>query len=555
MAKKNNNGQLEASGSNHGVLDPSLDPLSLYFVHPGDGPLTVSVSPKLTSANYQMWTRSMRRALSAKNKFRFVDGSIPVPEADHPLYFAWERCNNLIHTWIMNSVSSSIAQNLVYIENVIDVWNELKERFSQVDLIRISELQSEISNLRQGSSTITDFFTELKTLWEEIDGFRPLPICICNARCPCQGNAKIYKDQDYIIRFLTGLNEEFATVRSQILLMKPLPTLNEVFSMVIQQKRQSGASLGNSGQNVGDARSMLNAVDNRQGYGRGRGYPQGNQYSFSSAANANKNRGYYSGSGSGSGRGTRICSHCGRIGHTIDSCYKIYGLPPSFRSQNNGSVNNFQTEEGNNGDHLYCNEDPQQPEVPVSQSSHVLNGNNSHTTTTTFVPAPTFTTEQYQKLLNLIQGTADTQSVSSSHINQLRIHEGPHQINQIHPHHGTTSKGKCTTIVLSYYPPPLPKACSEWILDSGATVHVCSRLELFHTFFKINPMSVQLPNGNTVKAQLAGTVIFTPLLSLINVLYVPDFSFNIISTSKLCEHLSCVVLSYSTHSLIQDLNS
>lgn len=331
MARKNNNGQPEASGSNNGVLDPSLDPLSPYFVHPGDGPSTVTVSPKLTSANFQTWTRSMRRALSAKNKFRFVDGSIPVPESDHPLYFAWERCNNLIHTWIMNSVSASIAQNLVYIENVLDIWNELRERFSQVDLIRISELQSEISNLKQGSSSVTDFFTELKTLWEEIDGFRPLPICICNARCPCQGNAKIYKDQDYIIRFLTGLNEEFATVRSQILLMKPLPSLNEVFSMVIQQERQSSSISSNSGQNLGDTRSMLNAVDNRQGFGRGRGYPQGNQYNGGRNSTSSSNgRGFYS----GSGRGNRICTHCGKIGHTIDTCYKIYGLPPSFRSNN-----------------------------------------------------------------------------------------------------------------------------------------------------------------------------------------------------------------------------
>src|ERR1044072_6741441 len=251
-----------------GVLDPSLDPLSPFYVHPGDGPSTVTVTPPLTSSNYQTLMRSMRRALITKNKFRLVDGSIQIPNEGDPNFYAWQRCNNLVHTWIMNSVSSAIAQNLVFIYNVADVWIELRERFSQVDLIRISELQSEIYSLKQGSLTVTDFLTELKTLWEEIDGFRPLPICICNARCPCQGNAKIYKDQDYIIRFLTGFNEEFSTVRSQILLMKPLPTLNEVFSMIVQQERQGG--------NV-DSRYAVNAVDSRQNCGRGRGFNQGNQ--------------------------------------------------------------------------------------------------------------------------------------------------------------------------------------------------------------------------------------------------------------------------------------
>ncbi|XP_057452732.1 uncharacterized protein LOC130744575 [Lotus japonicus] len=492
MARKANNAHAESSGVNNGVLDPSLDPLSPYFVHPGDGPSTVSVTPKLMSSNYQTWMRSMRRALSSKNKFRFVDGRIPVPDADQPLYYAWDRCNNLVHTWIMNSVTSSIAQNLVYIENVIDVWNELKERFSQVDLIRISELQSEIYNLRQGSSTVTDFFTELKTLWEEIDGFRPLPICICNARCPCQGHAKSYKDQDYIIRFLTGLNEEFATVRSQILLMKPLPTLNEVFSMVIQQERQSAS--GSSSQNVNESRSLVNVVDSRNGYGRGRG--QGNQNysgnqnyggrSSTPAANTGNGRGYYQ----GTGRGNRICSHCRRIGHTIDTCYKIYGLPPSFRSNNSGSVNNFQSDDSHHGDRAVLNEENQSLQSDTNHFSHV-NGTSSSS-----VSAPSFTgftPEQCQKLLSLIQGTTDNQSASSSHVNQLRIQENPHHVNHFHAQHKShdTSHvtGKGRTIILSSYTTSA-QACSSWILDSGATDHVCSSLDLFHTYYKISPIHV-----------------------------------------------------------------
>ncbi|MCI52579.1 TIR-NBS-LRR type disease resistance protein, partial [Trifolium medium] len=42
----------------------------------------------------------------------------------------------------------------------------------------------------------------------------------------------------HTIHFLTGLNENFAMVKSQILLMEPLPPLNKVFPMVIQHERQ-----------------------------------------------------------------------------------------------------------------------------------------------------------------------------------------------------------------------------------------------------------------------------------------------------------------------------
>ncbi|MCI84553.1 flavonol sulfotransferase-like protein, partial [Trifolium medium] len=54
-------------------------------------------------------------------------------------------------------------------ENAIDVWNDLKERFSQGDLIRIAELQQEIYYLRQDPRSVTEFFSALKILWEELE--------------------------------------------------------------------------------------------------------------------------------------------------------------------------------------------------------------------------------------------------------------------------------------------------------------------------------------------------------------------------------------------------
>ncbi|MCI10079.1 flavonol sulfotransferase-like protein, partial [Trifolium medium] len=51
----------------------------------------------------------------------------------------------------MNSVDTSIAQSIVFIDNASDVWIDLKERFSQGDLVRVSELHQEIYALTQGS--------------------------------------------------------------------------------------------------------------------------------------------------------------------------------------------------------------------------------------------------------------------------------------------------------------------------------------------------------------------------------------------------------------------
>jgi hypothetical protein len=78
-------------------VDPVLDNSSPYFVHPGDGPSSVTVTPLLTGSNYHSWSRSMKRALGAKMKLDFVDGTIPVPgDAFDPSFRAWNRCNQLV---------------------------------------------------------------------------------------------------------------------------------------------------------------------------------------------------------------------------------------------------------------------------------------------------------------------------------------------------------------------------------------------------------------------------------------------------------------------------
>jgi len=69
----------------------------------------VTDTPFLDGSNYLAWHRSMKRALGAKNKLVFVDGSILIPPVDDLKRSAWERCNHLIHFWILNSVSPQIA--------------------------------------------------------------------------------------------------------------------------------------------------------------------------------------------------------------------------------------------------------------------------------------------------------------------------------------------------------------------------------------------------------------------------------------------------------------
>src|ERR1044072_2917840 len=185
MARKNTANVHNASSSGGGVNDhqhvddPSQNPSSPYFVHPSENPGAILVTPPLDGNNYHSWARSMRRALLAKNKFRFVDPTFAIPDNFDPLYPIWERCNNLVHSWLLNSIIPNIKQSVVFVDSDVDVWSDFKERFSGGDLVRVSELQHELYSFKQNSLSVNEYFTKVKVLWEELENYRLLHACVC----------------------------------------------------------------------------------------------------------------------------------------------------------------------------------------------------------------------------------------------------------------------------------------------------------------------------------------------------------------------------------------
>jgi hypothetical protein len=94
-----------------------------------------------------------------------------------------------------------------------------------------------------------------------------------------------------------------------------------------------------------------------------------------------------------------------------------------------------------------------------------------------------------------------------------------------------------------------------WLIDSGANEHICSSLHLLHSFHRIKPMHVTLPNGTAIIVHYAGTAVFSPHFHITDVLYSPHFRVNLISVSKLCDVLSYQVNFLPDKCVIQDMKS
>nr|KYP69066.1 hypothetical protein KK1_022717 [Cajanus cajan] len=113
----------------------------------------------------------------------------------------------MVVSWLLRSLSPFIAHNVIWRDTASSIWSDLEERFSQGDLFRITSLQDTITPLKQREMSDTNYFTKLKTLWDELEVFCSLPICTYAIKCSCNALVNIgkYKTQDQVIKFLRGL--------------------------------------------------------------------------------------------------------------------------------------------------------------------------------------------------------------------------------------------------------------------------------------------------------------------------------------------------------------
>ncbi|GAV79181.1 UBN2_3 domain-containing protein, partial [Cephalotus follicularis] len=178
--------------------------------------------------NYGVWSRAMLIALTAKNKLGFIDGTCEKPDTTSPKLHQWVRCNAFVLSWIMNTDSREIFNGIVYSTYAFSVWKDLRERFNKVNGSRIFSLHREIGCCAQGSLTVSAYYSKLRQLWDEYDSLVTLPSC----GCPTSRAYVEHDQQQKLLQFLMGLNDSYGAIRSQILMMSPLPTIGQAYSLI-----------------------------------------------------------------------------------------------------------------------------------------------------------------------------------------------------------------------------------------------------------------------------------------------------------------------------------
>nr|GFA68446.1 cysteine-rich RLK (receptor-like protein kinase) 8 [Tanacetum cinerariifolium]GFA68470.1 cysteine-rich RLK (receptor-like protein kinase) 8 [Tanacetum cinerariifolium] len=167
-----------------------------------------------------------------------MTGDYIEPKVGSRLRALWERTNCMIISWILNAIAEQISNSLNFLNTAAGLWNELQEHYSQLDSHRIYQLTNDLVQLKENNCAVEVFYHKLKGLWDECDALEAPYMCVC--ACSCE-NKRVNRERDQrkrLISFLMGLDECYANVRGQILLMQPMPTIAKAYSLIRQKEKQ-----------------------------------------------------------------------------------------------------------------------------------------------------------------------------------------------------------------------------------------------------------------------------------------------------------------------------
>ncbi|XP_031378383.1 uncharacterized protein LOC116193772 [Punica granatum] len=261
----------------------------------------------LNGDNYLTWSRAMRIALTAKGKLGFVEGRVPKPPAGDPNLESWEMCNSLVLAWIFNGLEKELQPSATYATEAKTLWDDLKERYSQGNEMRIYQLKSDISIYRQEGKTIQKYYSGIKTLWDELENYLESLGCSCDAAARYTAQ----REKEKIYQFLMGLDEQFRGVRSDILRAEPLPSMSRIYQMVSEEEKQHTVARSREVARMPEGGAELGAFAARTGSEN----RQGQRWTT---------------------EGRPICDHCGRAGHVKSSCWVLHGQPADGNNRGKG---------------------------------------------------------------------------------------------------------------------------------------------------------------------------------------------------------------------------
>lgn len=140
----------------------------------------------------------------------------------------------MVMSWLLNDLNLDLANIVIYVNTPIEVWSDLHDRFSLGILTRAFWIHGTIAEYKQRQQTVSQYYTKIKSLWDEMSSYNSLP----NSTCEAMKTLWEPDEEEQVLKFLMDLNDSYKVIRGHILLMPPLPIVKKVYFMVMQEGKQ-----------------------------------------------------------------------------------------------------------------------------------------------------------------------------------------------------------------------------------------------------------------------------------------------------------------------------
>ncbi|KAL2231123.1 UNVERIFIED_CONTAM: hypothetical protein Sindi_1706700 [Sesamum indicum] len=189
----------------------------------------------------------------------------------------------------------------MYTKSSQSLWLDLEQRYGDCNGPQLYQLQREICSMMQGNLPLSTYFTNMKRLWNEMGELKPTPQCTCNG-CTCGAWNTVAESAAFtqLIQFLMGLNDTFDSVRHQLLVMDPAPTVNKAYSLIqsVEKQKRVHVELADNTENIALNIRSGSRFDKKR-------------------YNADKR--------------TLHCTHCNKMRHSRDTCFRLHGTPDWYK--------------------------------------------------------------------------------------------------------------------------------------------------------------------------------------------------------------------------------
>ncbi|GJU76308.1 ribonuclease H-like domain-containing protein [Tanacetum coccineum] len=210
---------------------------------------------------------------------------------------------------ILNSLSSDLYASAIYAKSTFELWNDLKDTYYKVDGSAIFNLHKSINSLNQNGASLADYYNNLNSSWKQFDAMVSLPACTCEATEHFEKHNQLIK----LMQFLMGLDDNYLTIRSNILTREPLPLVKADFAIVSGE--ESHRNITSSGATKPTATTFAAKTFDKKMF-------NSNNYNKGSSSNSNTNN---------MGPNPNLkCTNCNKIGHTLDRCFEIVGYSAGY---------------------------------------------------------------------------------------------------------------------------------------------------------------------------------------------------------------------------------